>query len=67
MTKLLFGVHMHQPVDNLGIAIKQAIELSYAPFFEIMSEYREFKFALHSSGWILNHIKEYYPKVFENN
>ena len=66
MTKLLFGVHMHQPVDNLGVAIKQAIELSYAPFFEIMSEYREFKFALHSSGWILNHIKEYYPEVFSN-
>jgi len=66
MTKLLFGVHMHQPVDNLGVAVKKAIELSYAPFFEIMSEYREFKFALHSSGWILKYIKDNYPKVFAN-
>ncbi len=66
MTKLLFGVHMHQPVDNLGVAVKKAIELSYAPFFEIMSEYREFKFALHSSGWILKYIKDNYSKVFAN-
>ena len=66
MTKLLFGVHMHQPVDNLGVAIKSAIELSYAPFFEIMSNYKEFKFALHSSGWILEHIQNFYPEVFAN-
>ncbi|NOZ89693.1 MAG: DUF1926 domain-containing protein, partial [Epsilonproteobacteria bacterium] len=56
----------HQPVDNLGVAVKKAIELSYAPFFEIMSEYREFKFALHSSGWILEFIKDNYPEVFAN-
>jgi hypothetical protein len=66
MTKLLFGVHMHQPVDNLGFAVDEAIEKCYAPFFEIMSKYKEFKFALHSSGWILEYIKEKYPEVFEN-
>jgi len=66
MTKLLFGVHMHQPVDNLGVAVENAINLCYAPFFEIMSQYREFKFALHSSGWILEFIRENYPQIFEN-
>ena len=64
MTKLLFGVHMHQPVDNLGVAIKKAIEFCYAPFFKLTSKYKEFKFALHSSGWILEYIKENYPEVF---
>jgi len=66
MTKLLFGVHMHQPVDNLGVAIEQAVKLCYAPFFELMSQYPKFKFALHSSGWILEHIKIHYPTIFEN-
>lgn len=66
MTKLLFGVHMHQPVDNLGVAIEQAVELCYAPFFELMSQYPKFKFALHSSGWILEHIQSNYPQIFEN-
>jgi hypothetical protein len=66
MSKLLFGVHMHQPVDNLGFAVDEAIEKCYAPFFEIMSKYKNFKFALHSSGWILEYIKDKYPQTFEN-
>jgi alpha-amylase/alpha-mannosidase (GH57 family) len=66
LSKLLFGVHMHQPVDNLDIAIKEAIELCYRPFFEVMSKFNKFKFALHSSGWILEYIKNSYPDIFEN-
>jgi alpha-amylase/alpha-mannosidase (GH57 family) len=57
---------MHQPVDNLGVAITQAVELCYAPFFELMSQYPKFKFALHSSGWILEYIQTHYPVVFTN-
>ena len=64
--KLLFGVHMHQPVDNFGDAVDKAIELCYAPFFETMRKYSKFKFALHSSGWLLNEIKTRYPKVFKD-
>ena len=66
MTKLLFGVHLHQPVDNLGVAVKKAIELCYAPFFQLTSQYREFRFALHSSGWILEYIRDNYPEVFRD-
>jgi len=66
VTKLLFGVHLHQPVDNLGVAVENAVKLCYAPFFELMSKYPNFKFALHSSGWILEHIKIKYPTVFED-
>lgn len=57
---------MHQPVDNLGDAVDRAIELCYAPFFETMRKYPEFKFALHSSGWLLNEIKTKHPKIFSN-
>lgn len=63
---LLFGIHMHQPVDNFGEAVDNAIKLCYEPFFETMVNYPDFKFAVHSSGWLLNQIKERYPNIFSN-
>ncbi len=63
---LLFGIHMHQPVDNFGHSVDEAIELCYAPFFETMIKYPDFKFALHCSGWLLNEIKQKHPKIFSN-
>ncbi len=64
--KLLFGVHMHQPVDNFGDAVDEAIELCYAPFFATMRKYSDFKFAVHASGWLLNEIKTKHPKIFQD-
>ncbi|MDX1808874.1 MAG: alpha-amylase/4-alpha-glucanotransferase domain-containing protein [Sulfurospirillaceae bacterium] len=63
---LLFGVHMHQPVDNLGIAVDEAIERCYKPFFETMIKYPEFKFSLHCSGWLLDQIRVKHPDIFKN-
>lgn len=65
-TKLLFGIHMHQPIDNFDWVIKQGVELCYGPFFEVMSRYPEFKFALHCSGWLMEEIKKNYPKLYKN-
>ena len=62
---LLLGIHMHQPVDNFGDAVSEAIERSYRPFFETMSHYRDFKFSVHSSGWLLDTIRLEYPELFE--
>ncbi len=63
---LLFGVHMHQPIDNLGIAVDEAIEICYRPFFETMANYPDFKFSLHCSGWLLNQIRVKHNDIFEN-
>lgn len=63
---LLFGIHMHQPVDNFDEAVDEAIKLCYGPFFETMSKYPDFKFAVHSSGWLLEQIRTKYPKIFDN-
>ena len=62
---LLFGIHMHQPVDNFGEAVDEAIELCYRPFFETMVKYPDFKFAVHSSGWLLDQIRIKHPDIFE--
>jgi hypothetical protein len=63
---LLFGVHMHQPVDNFGEAVDEAIELCYRPFFETMINYPNFKFSVHCSGWLLDRIRKNSPDIFQN-
>ncbi|QOY51801.1 alpha-amylase/4-alpha-glucanotransferase domain-containing protein [Candidatus Sulfurimonas baltica] len=63
---LLFGIHMHQPVDNFGEAVDEAIELCYGPFFKTMVKYPDFKFAVHCSGWLLDQIRNKHPKIFSN-
>ena len=65
-TTLLFGVHMHQPVDNLFEAVENAVKSCYGPFFKLLSRYDTFKFALHSSGWILRYIKDNHADIFED-
>ncbi|MFC2073285.1 alpha-amylase/4-alpha-glucanotransferase domain-containing protein [Campylobacterota bacterium] len=62
-TKLLFGIHMHQPVDNFDWVIKHGVEVCYGPFFEVMSKYPEFLFSVHCSGWLMEQIEELHPKL----
>ena len=63
---LLFGIHMHQPVDNFGEAVDEAVALCYRPFFETMAKYPEFKFSVHCSGWLLDFIMQKHPDIFAN-
>ena len=62
---LLFGVHLHQPPDNLKEAVDKAFELCYIPLFETLRKYPEFKFSLHVSGWLFEEIKGRYKEVFD--
>ncbi len=63
-TKLLFGIHMHQPIDNFEWVIQKGVEVCYAPFFEILSKYPEFRFSLHCSGWLMEQIQKFHPKLY---
>ncbi|MDD2789167.1 MAG: DUF1926 domain-containing protein [Sulfurimonas sp.] len=64
-TKLLFGIHMHQPVDNFDWVIEKGVEICYGPFFEVMSRYPDFRFAVHCSGWLMEQIQEKHPKLYK--
>ncbi len=64
--KLLFGVHMHQPVDNFKEAVDEAVLKCYKPLFEVLKKFPEFKISLHCSGWLLKYIKKNHFEVFEN-
>lgn len=63
-TSLLFGIHMHQPVDNFDWVIEHAIRVCYKPFFEVMSRYPSFRFSLHCSGWLMEQIEARDPKLY---
>ena len=65
MTKnvsLLFGVHAHQPVGNFPEVLEDAHQRCYKPFLETVFQYPDFKFALHSSGWLLEWLMVNHPQ-----
>ncbi|MBL0721465.1 MAG: DUF1926 domain-containing protein [Sulfurovum sp.] len=64
-TTLLFGVHLHQPIDNFKWVINHAVEVCYKPFFEVMSRYPEFRFSVHCSGWLMEQIKNDFPSLYK--
>ena len=64
-TTLLFGIHMHQPIDNFQWVIEHAINVCYAPFFDVVSKYPTFKFSVHCSGWLMEQIEKSYPKLYK--
>ncbi len=63
---LLFGLHMHQPVDNFDEAIQRGAESCYAPLFSLLKKYPEFKFSLHCSGWLLEKISREYKDIYDD-
>jgi alpha-amylase len=67
--RFVFGLHNHQPVGNFGSVFEQAYHDSYWPFLELMEQYPEIPFTLHTSGclleWIVEHRPEYVARLKE--
>ncbi|MCK9472791.1 alpha-amylase/4-alpha-glucanotransferase domain-containing protein [Sulfurimonas sp.] len=63
-TKLLFGVHSHQPVDNFDEVLFNAITKAYKPFFQTLKLFPDFKCSVHFSGWLLEFIKKNDKELF---
>lgn len=59
---LLLGVHAHQPVGNFPEVMEDAHQRCYKPFLETVHRYPGFKFALHSSGWLLEWLYTHHPQ-----
>ncbi len=64
-TTLLFGIHLHQPIDNFKWVIDHAVKVCYEPFFEVMSRYPEFRFSVHCSGWLMEQIENDFPSLYK--
>lgn len=59
---LLFGVHMHQPVGNFPEVLRDAHLRCYQPFIRTLYDYPDFRFSLHTSGWLLDFLEREYPE-----
>lgn len=60
-TKLLFGVHAHQPVGNFPEVLDDAHQRCYGPFLRCMARFPDFPFAIHCSGWLLEYLIQHFP------
>ncbi|HJT77973.1 MAG TPA: alpha-amylase/4-alpha-glucanotransferase domain-containing protein [Gemmataceae bacterium] len=65
--RFIFAVHNHQPVGNFGHVFEEAYRLSYWPFLELLEQYPDVPFCLHTSGplmeWLVEHRPEYIDRL----
>ena len=65
--RLIFALHDHQPVGNFDAVFEAAYRDSYLPFLELMEEYPELPFSLHTSGplmeWLVANRPDYVARL----
>ncbi len=65
--RLIFALHNHQPVGNFDGVFQAAYRDSYLPFLDVMEEYEDIPFVLHTSGplveWLAENRPEYIARV----
>jgi 4-alpha-glucanotransferase len=65
--RLIFALHNHQPVGNFDGVFEAAYRDSYKPFLDVMEDYPDIPFVLHTSGslleWLAEHKPEYVGRV----
>jgi alpha-amylase len=65
--RFILALHNHQPVGNFGHVFANAYRDSYAPFLELLDQYPEVPFALHTSGplleWLVQHRPDYLARL----
>ncbi|CAN5913075.1 DUF1926 domain-containing protein [soil metagenome] len=63
--RLIFALHNHQPVGNFQSVFEAAYRESYSPFLEVMEDYPELPFSLHTSGPLMEWLVENRPEYIE--
>jgi len=65
--RLILALHDHQPVGNFDGVFEGAYRDSYLPFLEVMEDYPDLPFVLHTSGplleWLVERRPEYVARV----
>ena len=60
--RLILAFHNHQPIGNFDGVFEQAYEDSYLPFLDTLEQYPEIRFALHTSGSLLEWLESAHPE-----
>ncbi|MDR3622046.1 MAG: DUF1926 domain-containing protein [Paludisphaera borealis] len=63
--RLILALHNHQPVGNFDGVFEAAYRDSYLPFIEVLEQYPEIPFALHTSGPLLEWLVDQHPDYIE--
>ncbi len=61
----LFGIHNHQPVGNFDQVIAEACQRAYHPFLALLKSFPQIPLALHTSGGLLEWLKDRAPATFD--
>jgi len=65
--RLILALHNHQPVGNFEAVFEQAYQTSYRPFLDVLDDYPEIPFVLHTSGplleWLVDRRPEYIARL----
>src|SRR5215211_2116955 len=65
MLRFVLVLHNHQPVGNFDYVIDQAYRDSYQPFLDVIEEYPDLPFALHTSGCLMEWLAAKKPAYIE--
>ena len=60
--RLILALHNHQPVGNFDGVFEDAYRTSYRPFLDVLENYPEIPFVLHTSGPLLEWLVEQHPE-----
>ncbi len=63
--RLVLTFHNHQPVGNFDGVFEQAYRDSYLPFLDVMQDYPEIPFGLHTSGSLLEWLEPHHPEYID--
>ena len=63
--RLIFALHNHQPVGNFDGVFEDAYRTGYQPFLEVMEDYPDIPFVLHTSGPLMEWLAEEKPEYVE--
>ena len=63
--RLVLAFHNHQPVGNIDGVFEQAYRDSYQPFLDVLQDYPEIPFGLHTSGSLLEWLEVRHPEYID--
>jgi alpha-amylase/alpha-mannosidase (GH57 family) len=63
--RFLFAVHNHQPVGNFESVVDRAFRDCYRPFLKAVGKHPGFKFSLHFSGFLWEHMESKEPACWD--
>lgn len=63
--RLILAFHNHQPIGNFDGVFEQTFQESYLPFLNVADRFPEIKFALHTSGSLLEWLEVAHPEYID--